>query len=112
MAMPAVSTGCRYSYSSARSFFALTAAASSSRGALLRRPAAAPLTPAGVGAELRNPLRSNRGAYPRHEILVISEVDCRQQDRAEHLVASDKMVKVSARKIARRRARARLVDRS
>src|SRR5262249_30642503 len=56
--------------------------------------------------------RRNRRAHPCHQLLVIGEIDRREQDRAEHFVGSDEMMQIGAREIARRCAGSRRVDRA
>src|SRR5438128_9400359 len=55
--------------------------------------------------------RQQRG-LEGHQFLVIVQVYRCEQDSAEHLVGSDEMMQIGARKIARRSAGARFIDRS
>ena len=64
------------------------------------------------GTERRKAPLADRGAHAGHQFLIVGEIDLRQQHGAEHLVGADEMMQIGARIIARRRARALLVERA
>src|SRR6266446_5355543 len=76
------------------------------------RNVAARPTGLGFGTELGQSLGPDRGPQAVHQLLIISEVHCREEDRPQHLAALDEVVEIGARKVPRRRARARLVERA
>src|SRR6476646_3600468 len=60
--------------------------------------------------EIRELVVRNRRADARHQLLVVSHIDRREQDAAEDLVRFHQVVKVRARIVARRRTAAGFVE--
>ena len=63
-------------------------------------------------AEIGERAGADRGTHAHHQLLVISNIDLRQQHGAEHLVGAGEMMQVGARIGARRGVAAVRIERA